>query len=233
MDNMTLIMTVIIAITGLVALLQAINHIARSSVYSYGNFMMIDILVIIMYLLTIGVIWLFEVFSGYNSIVIYAALVLVVLIMTAFFMKIYIDHPRSTNRKMLVIFGIYFAVVAYATIFMRIGSVDTSVMTTPFDDIREAFIRRDPEMAMHFILNILMFVPFGYLIPATNPKYLGKWSFSMMGGLIASTVIEGCQLIFQLGQSDVDDIIANTLGAIIGYAIVRFVWQFQKNWRIG
>lgn len=232
MGDMALIMVVTLTITGLVALLQAINHITRCSVYSHGNLLLVDVVVIVMYLLVMGIVGLFEIYSGYNPMVIYAALAMGVLVMAFFFLKIYIDHPRSTNRKMLLLFGIYFALVAYVTIFTRIGSVDTAVLTTPFDDLRDAFVRRDPAMAWHFFLNVLMFVPFGYLIPATNPRYLRKWSFSMMGGLIVSTVIEACQLLFQLGQSDVDDIIANTFGAVLGYVLVRFVWQFQKNWRL-
>lgn len=232
MGDMALIMAVILVITGLVALLQAINHITRCSVYSHGNLFLVDVVVFVMYLLVLGIVGLFEIYSGYDPMVIYAALALGVLVMAFFFLKIYVDHPRSTNRKMLFLFGIYFALVAYVTIFTRIGSVETGVLTTPFDDLRDAFVRRDPAMARHFFLNVLMFVPFGYLIPATNPRYLRKWSFSMMGGLIVSTVIEGCQLLFQLGQSDVDDIIANTFGAVLGYGLVRFVWQFQKNWRL-
>lgn len=232
MGDMTQIMVVILAVTGLLAALQAVNHITRCKVYARGNLVLIDVVVIVMYCLVAGIIGLFEIYSGYNPMVIYAALALGVLVLILFFLKVYIDHPRSTNRKMLLLFGVYFCIVAYVTIFMRIGSVDSSILTTPFDDLQQAFIQRDPEVAQHFFLNVAMFVPFGYLIPATNPKYLRKWSFAMMGGLVASTVIEGCQMLFQLGQSDVDDIIANTLGAVIGYALVRFVWQVQKNWRI-
>lgn len=232
MNDMAIILVVILAVSGLLALLQAINHLTRSSFYARGNLLIIDVVVIVMYLLVAGLVGLFEIYFGYNPMVIYAALAMGVLVMSALFLKIYIDHPRSTNRRMLVLFGVYFLLVAYVTLFMRVGSVDASILTTPFDDIREAFIRKNPAILRHFLLNVAMFVPFGYLIPATNPRYLRKWSFAMMGGLIVSTVIEGCQMLFCLGQSDVDDIIANTLGAVIGYALVRFVWQFQRNWRL-
>lgn len=232
MNDMAIILVVILAVSGLLALLQAINHLTRSSFYARGNPLIIDVVVIVMYLLAAGLVGLFEIYFGYNPMVIYVALAMGVLMMSALFLKIYIDHPRSTNRRMLVLFGVYFLLVAYVTLFMRVGSVDASILTTPFDDIREAFIRKNPAILRHFLLNVAMFVPFGYLVPATNPRYLRKWSFAMMGGLIVSTVIEGCQMLFCLGQSDVDDIIANTLGAVIGYALVRFVWQFQRNWRL-
>ena len=231
MNDMTLIVGMILGGTGLVALLQAVNHVSHCSCYSRGNLWLIDIVVTVMYLLVAAIVALFEIYSGYNPMVLYAALAMGVLVMVFFFVKIYFDHPRSTNRRAQLLFLGYFCLVAYLTIFMRIGSVDTSIVTTPFDDLRDAFVRRDPSMMQHFLLNVALFIPFGYLVPATNPRYLRKWSFAMMGGLVASTVIETCQMFFQLGQSDVDDIIANTLGAVIGYVLVRLVWQVRKNWR--
>ena len=228
---MTLILTVILALCGLLAALQSVNHITRCHAYARGNLLLIDIVVTIMYVVAAGIVGLFEIYSGYNPMVIYAALALGVVVMVAMFLKIYIDHPRSTDRKALLLFGIYFCVVAYLTVFMRIGTVEKSVLTTPFDDLQQVFLQRDPAAAQHFFLNILLFVPFGYLVPATNPKYLRKWSFAMMGGLIASTVIEGAQMIFQLGQSDVDDIIANAFGAVMGYVLARFIWRVRRNWQ--
>lgn len=229
-NDMTLIVVMILGGAGLVALLQAVNHVTRCSRYGRGNLLLIDIVVVVMYLVVAAIVGLFELYSGYNPMVIYAALALGVLVMAVFFLKIYMDHPRSTNRRAQLLFLGYFCLVAYLTIFMRIGSVDTSIVTTPFDDLRDAFVRGDPAMMQHFLLNVGLFIPFGYLIPATNPRYLRKWSFAMMGGLVASTVIETTQMFFQLGQSDVDDIIANTLGAVVGYVLVRLTWQVRKNW---
>lgn len=232
MGEMTLILVTIISVSGLLAALQAVNHITRCKVYARGNLLLIDIVVVILYALVAGIVALFEIYSGYNPMVLYAALALGVLVLAFFFGKIYVDHPRSTNRKMLVVLGIYLCVVAYVTLFIRIGTVEKSIRTVPFDDLQQAFLQRDPEMALHFLLNVAMFIPLGLLIPATNPKYLGRCSFALLGGLVASTVIEGAQLIFRLGQSDVDDILANTLGAVLGYALTRFIWQVQRNWRI-
>lgn len=232
MGEMTLILTIILSVAGLVAILQGVNHISRCNYYARGNLLLIDIVVTVLYLLLIGLVALFVIYSGYDLTVVYAALALGVLVLLSLLVRIYVRHPASTDRKMLALFVVYFLVVAYLTLFMRIGTVTTSVLTTPFDDIYQAFVQRDGKMASHFFLNVLMFLPFGFLIPASNPRHLGRWPFAMMGGLIASAVIEGCQLIFFLGESDIDDVIANTLGAVIGYGLVRFVWRVQKNWKV-
>ncbi|MGN1230525.1 MAG: VanZ family protein, partial [Anaerotignum sp.] len=155
-----------------------------------------------------------------------------VLIFLILFIGFCFKNRRSMKGINVVLFLAYFAVVLYLTVFMRIGSVDTSVLTTPFDDLKNAIQYRDPALVQHMMLNVLLFVPFGYLIPAMNPKKLRKCSFAFLGGIACSTIIEGIQMIFSLGQSDIDDIIANSIGAVIGYLVVRFVWQFRKNWRL-
>ena len=164
--------------------------------------------------------------------IIYAALGLGVLAAIICFIRFCVQNRYSMKTVNVILFLVYFAVVLYLTIFMRIGTVDTSIVTTPFDDLKNAIQYRDPAMVQHMVLNVLMFVPFGYLIPAMNPENLKRCSFAFLGGIVCSTVIEGAQMIFSLGQSDIDDIIANSIGAVIGYLLVRCVWQFQKNWRL-
>lgn len=66
------------------------------------------------------------------------------------------------------------------------------------------------------LLNIALFVPFGLLVPLLSSKKLKLWQIILMG-LAASLVIELSQL-FNLRATDVDDLIMNTLGAILGYA---------------
>ena len=140
------------------------------------------------------------------------------------------DGMKTFN---MILFLVYFGVVLYLTVFMRIGAeVDVSIVTTPFDDLTRAIQTGNPALVQHMALNVALFIPFGYLIPAMNPDKIRKCSFAFWGGIMCSTVIEGVQMVFSLGQSDIDDIIANSIGAVIGYLAVRFVWQFQKNWKL-
>ena len=64
-------------------------------------------------------------------------------------------------------------------------------------------------------LNILLFVPFGYLLPSLFPSK--RWWQVILLGLAFSLTIELLQLITRLGYADVDDLINNTLGAAIGF----------------
>ena len=63
------------------------------------------------------------------------------------------------------------------------------------------------------INNILFFVPFGLLLP------LKKWWKVLLTALCFSAAIEAAQYVFALGLCELDDVISNTFGAMIGYWI--------------
>ena len=78
------------------------------------------------------------------------------------------------------------------------------------------------------ILNILLFVPFGYLTPMFLRKIDRWWKIALIGVLV-SVGIEIIQLITRLGYADVDDLINNTLGALIGYGLYKLILNNSKS----
>ena len=71
------------------------------------------------------------------------------------------------------------------------------------------------------ILNVLLFIPFGYLLPSLFPR-LCCWQVILLG-LAFSLCIELLQLLTRLGYADVDDLINNTLGAAIGWLCYKLI----------
>ncbi len=67
--------------------------------------------------------------------------------------------------------------------------------------------------------NILFFVPFGVLLPVKR-----WWTMFIIAALF-STWIEFIQYIGGFGLAELDDVICNTLGAIIGFK----VWTWLKG----
>lgn len=65
-------------------------------------------------------------------------------------------------------------------------------------------------------LNILLFVPLGYLIPSVF-SFFHRWWRVLLAGLGFSLMIEVVQLATHLGWFDASDLFHNTLGAVIGY----------------
>lgn len=76
------------------------------------------------------------------------------------------------------------------------------------------------------VLNVALFVPLGWLAPALWPKY-GGWRQLAGLGFGVSLLIEVIQ-IFSFRLTDVDDLIANTAGALLGLALYRLL---PEGWR--
>lgn len=68
-----------------------------------------------------------------------------------------------------------------------------------------------------YILNIIMFMPLGFLLPLIWKNFRNIINVSLTG-LGFSLAIELCQL-FNLRATDIDDLMMNTLGAVLGYLI--------------
>lgn len=79
---------------------------------------------------------------------------------------------------------------------------------------------------LNIILNILLFVPFGYLLPSLFPRL--RWWHVILLGLAFSLCIELLQLLTRLGYADVDDLINNTLGAAIGWLCYKLTLKDKR-----
>ena len=79
------------------------------------------------------------------------------------------------------------------------------------------------EGIMTYVLNIIMFLPLGFLIPLIWKRYRNPLKIFMIG-FGFSLSIELCQL-FNRRNTDIDDLMMNTLGAVIGY----FIWKLTKR----
>jgi glycopeptide antibiotics resistance protein len=73
------------------------------------------------------------------------------------------------------------------------------------------------------LLNIIMTIPLGFLLPSIWPEFrkLSKVAFT---GLCLSVSIELSQLLNHRGTS-VEDLLMNTLGAILGYLIFAILYK--------
>lgn len=86
----------------------------------------------------------------------------------------------------------------------------------------------------NLILNIAMFVPFGFLLPMSFVFFQKFWR-TYLAGFLVTLGIETAQLIFKMGVVECDDVFNNFLGAMIGYgfyAIVRLIVELVKKRRV-
>ena len=96
------------------------------------------------------------------------------------------------------------------------------------------FFDQDHPEGRQIILNILFFIPYGFLLSALLNNFQIKskkkvFLITCISGCFLSIVIELLQLIFKLGLSEIDDVIHNTLGAIIGYFAYALLVKIKAN----
>jgi glycopeptide antibiotics resistance protein len=75
--------------------------------------------------------------------------------------------------------------------------------------------------------NIIGFVPFGFILPMLSDKFR-KLIVVMLATFYLSLAYEGLQFLTGFGSFDVDDLILNTLGGILGYAAFKILLQMVK-----
>ena len=76
-------------------------------------------------------------------------------------------------------------------------------------------------MATMIILNVVLFVPLGFLLGCAF-KWM-TWQRTLVIGAALSVVIQVLQLVFKRGLCEVDDVIHNVLGCVIGYGLSRLI----------
>ncbi|PEF40106.1 VanZ family protein [Bacillus wiedmannii] len=74
-----------------------------------------------------------------------------------------------------------------------------------------------------YLLNIVLFMPFGFLLPTIWPQFR-KMKNTVCAGFFFSLAIELNQLLNNR-ITDIDDLFTNTLGAIIGYVLYRVLFK--------
>ncbi len=75
--------------------------------------------------------------------------------------------------------------------------------------------------------NVFAFSPFGFMLPIVTEKRKG-FIRAVCSTFIFSLIIETSQLILKVGVFDVDDLLMNTIGGLIGYVVYRILLEFYQ-----
>ena len=139
------------------------------------------------------------------------------------------------NKKLLrllfyiyIAFLILFVVLKFDGSFERIISLHNSIIENEKDGIRNInlipfrsispYLRNitEPYAFKNIIANILVFIPLGFFVSNKNSKNVFKTLVICLSVILS---IELIQLFFKIGFFDVDDIILNFIGSLIGVLI--------------
>ncbi len=134
-------------------------------------------------------------------------------------------------------------VIIAVTVWMS-GKSYANLDPIPFDDIRYLAHRLGAKpisthilavIVMPMIANVLLFVPWGFLLFIalynTERPTMQTYVLTVLLGLSFSLVIEGWQYFLPSRVADINDVIWNTsgtlLGALLGHARLRVRLEFE------
>lgn len=122
-----------------------------------------------------------------------------------------------------IVFAGTVAAIFYMTVYTR-GERAGEALLVPFQSFQEAKIQ--PELYRAMLMNVFLFVPIGLSLPFVLGKGWLPGFLTVAAALAFSAGIEYLQYRYALGWCEVDDVIMNTLGAVIGCLAH---WLF-RNW---
>ena len=124
------------------------------------------------------------------------------------------------NVIVIVAFAVYLALLAWVVLWKLelpwIG--DAAGLARPIKWV--PFVPSGAEGASkpaELLINLVLFVPFGLFVGALAPAW--TWWKAAIAALAASLVLETVQHLISTGSFDTTDLIVNTAGALLGWAI--------------
>ena len=143
--------------------------------------------------------------------------------------KSYKKHHSWYRLIFLFTFFIYFMGVLNYTVF-PFDFVDRGIEYNKMNSINLTPL--NIQNINEALLNILLTIPFGIMYPIFSKKH--SWKISLLYGALFGISIELIQLTILILSNlyfrvvDVNDVIFNTIGAVIGYALVYAVVSLIK-----
>ena len=123
---------------------------------------------------------------------------------------------RPQNILWTGTFLCYLVVVLSATLLDRASTWSDGRIIPLFYSYREAWYSFSEAGWRNIVLNILLFVPLGFLLPFGIRSFRRFW-VTYLSGLVVTVLIESVQFILRRGVVEADDILNNFLGTMIGY----------------
>lgn len=122
-------------------------------------------------------------------------------------------HFQLVSKLLLVE---YLSLLFCSTVLFRVGNKEVKYNVEPlwsYDSIQDG----NSVLIAENFMNVVAFIPIGFLLGCSFRK-MRLWKVLLIGICISATV-EGLQFYCKRGFAEIDDVLHNTLGCIIGYGV--------------
>ena len=132
------------------------------------------------------------------------------------------QKTRKAQKISLLLLAEWVTLIYCSSIVFRapreVSSINFLPLWSYFDYAENSYLK---EMAAVNFLNVVLFVPVGFLLKLGIQNT--TWKHVLMAGLILSATIEILQFLLCKGLCEIDDLIHNVLGCMLGYLLCYMI----------
>ena len=138
---------------------------------------------------------------------------------------------KGARWSICMVFLVFYALtVLTSTVLSRSGGAVEEVNTELFWSWRKA-LSGSQDGILVLVENIILIAPIGFLLPFINEKRF--WALpTILIGFLFTVGIEMSQMLLKRGVFELDDIMNNTIGVVLGYVmakVVLWVWKMIRD----
>lgn len=131
---------------------------------------------------------------------------------------------KKRSKKDMIFCGMLSLACSFVfvmTLFRR-GPGRFEITLKPFWSYYTAYVLNNTELWLQIIMNIAMYIPIGCSLPGYF-QGMRQWWKTTSVVLACSVVIEVIQYLFSIGYPDVDDVLNNIIGTLIGFGLYKII----------
>ena len=150
-----------------------------------------------------------------------------ILIVLSVLFVVYKGIKNGLRHSIGVLLAEYVILIYCSTVIFRPTGKVSTFDITPLWSYRAYWEGREPNVLVENFANVLVFVPVGILLGGAFRSM--TWWKALLVGVGISVSIEVMQLMLKRGFCEVDDVMHNSLGCLIGYGIYKLVRYGYKR----
>lgn len=148
-----------------------------------------------------------------------------------------VEHKKTLRICCYIIFGVYIILLTYFLFFAESTGRTFEGRSYHYNlvllkEIKRFWNHRESLGLMAVFLNlfgnIAAFVPFGTILPIMHHRYR-SFLYMILMTFEFSLLIEVIQLVSKVGSFDVDDLLLNTIGGMLGYLVFEILNKIRRH----
>ena len=138
--------------------------------------------------------------------------------------RLLIARKSMDRRGWLILMTVIYIAMVLEIIGLRLGlqairPLSRTPSLVPLRTTLDEWRQGRGAFVYHVFGNLLWFVPLGFMLPRLRPGC--RWYHALAAGAALSLAMELLQLLLGTGMPDVDDVLLNALGALLGHELFR------------